>query len=328
MSNPTSEPLTYVVEESDDNQRLDVFLAKRLTQYSRTQLRNAIVGGTVTVDGARTKVAYRLVIGQTVSIVVPELPQESPEPEDIPLDILYEDDHLVAINKPPGMVVHPAKGHWSGTLTSALAFHFQQLSSIGGPTRPGIVHRLDRDTSGVIVVAKNDAAHVKIAAQFEARTTHKQYFVVCRGCPDRDRDRITQPIGPHPKQREKMAIRENHRQSRDAVTEYEVAKRYDGFSIIHAFPKTGRTHQIRVHLAHVGCPVACDRLYASHSVVKRGELDRRRMDDTLILDRQALHAKLLRIEHPVTGQSLVIEAPIPNDIQRLIDALDELRSLS
>ncbi|MEM7313909.1 MAG: RluA family pseudouridine synthase, partial [Planctomycetota bacterium] len=180
-----NEPLTFVVDESDDGQRLDVFLAKRLTQHSRTQLRNAIVAGTVSVDGERTKVAYRLVTGQTISVVVPELPKEGPEPEDIPLDILYEDEHLVAINKPPGMVVHPAKGHWSGTLTAALAFHFQQLSSVGGPTRPGIVHRLDRDTSGVIVVAKTDAAHVKIAAQFEARTTHKQYFAICRGRPDR-----------------------------------------------------------------------------------------------------------------------------------------------
>ena len=151
-----------------------------------------------------------------------------PHPEEIPLDILYEDEHIIAVNKPPGMVVHPARGHWSGTLASALSFHFRQLSSVGGPTRPGIVHRLDRDTSGVMVVAKTDPMHFALAAQFEARTTEKEYFAITAGVPDRDRDFVEQPIGIHPQQREKMAIRAGHTTSREATTFYEVLERFAG----------------------------------------------------------------------------------------------------
>ena len=151
-----------------------------------------------------------------------------PHPEEIPLDILYEDEHIIAVNKPPGMVVHPARGHWSGTLASALSFHFRQLSSVGGPTRPGIVHRLDRDTSGVMVVAKTDPMHFALAAQFETRTTEKEYFAITAGVPDRDRDIIEQPIGVHPHQREKMAIRAGHSTSREATTFYEVRRAVRG----------------------------------------------------------------------------------------------------
>ena len=318
--------LEFVVDTSDEGTRLDVFLARRLSKYSRTHLRNAIVSGTVTVDGVRTKVAYRLVPGQLINVVVPEMPRESPEPEDIPLDLLYEDEHVVAVNKPPDMVVHPAKGHWSGTLTSALAFHFQNLSTIGGPTRPGIIHRLDRDTSGVILIAKTDVAHKHLAKQFETRSIHKQYMAVCRGVPDRDHDRIDQPIGMHPHQREKMAIRGGHSTSRQAVTEYEVHRRYRGFSWLNLYPKTGRTHQIRVHMAHVGCPIVADRVYAGHSRISIQDLDRQHVDDSVLIDRQALHAKLIKFDHPISGHSLVIEAPIPPDIQRLLDALNEHRA--
>jgi len=320
-----SDGLQFVVTEDDDGRRLDVFLAQRLPQFSRTHLRRAIDAGTVLVDEVRTKVAYKLVIGQTIRVHVPEIPRDSPEPEDIPLDILFEDEHLAAINKPAGMVVHPAKGHWSGTLTSALAFHFASLSSVGGPTRPGIVHRLDRDTSGVIIVAKSDTAHTNLASQWEARTVHKQYFVICRGAPDRDRDRIDQPVGAHPKYRDRMAIRVGHSTSRSARTDYEVQRRFDGFCQITAYPKTGRTHQVRVHLAHIGHPVACDRLYAGHARICLGEIDRKRTDETVLLARQALHASLIKLNHPITGQSLVIEAPIPEDILRLVDALATYR---
>ena len=323
---PDDSPLSFTVESDDNGTRLDVFLAARLPQYSRTNLRNAIVAGTVTVDGVRTKVAYRLVEGQSISVTVPEMPRESPVPEDIPLDLLYEDDHVVAINKPPNMVVHPARGNWSGTLTSALAFHFQSLSSVGGPTRPGIVHRLDRDTSGVILVAKTDVAHKHLGKQFENRTIHKQYMAICRGVPDRDRDRIDAPIGMHPHQREKMTIREGHSTSRDAVTEYEVHRRYEGFSWLTLYPKTGRTHQIRVHLTHAGWPVVSDRLYAGHSQVTVGDINRKRNDDTVVLGRQALHARMIKFDHPVTGNSMVVEAPVPEDIAGLVALLDEHRS--
>lgn len=180
-------------------------------------MRKVINAAGVKVDGQRVKAAYRLQPGQRVTIVLPDLAREGPRPENIPLEILYEDDVLAAVVKPPGMVVHPAKGHWRGTLTSALQFHFDRLSSAGGPTRPGIVHRLDRDTSGVLVVAKTDQAHMLLAEQFENRSVEKEYFAICAGVPSRDRNQIDLPIGPHPYQREKMAIRPDDPTSRAAA---------------------------------------------------------------------------------------------------------------
>ena len=189
----SSTPVVLVVNEEHADTRLDAFLASQFPNYSRVKLRQVINAGGVQVDDRRTKAAYRIRTGQTVLVTLPELAVTGPEPEDIPLDILYEDDYLIAVNKSPDMVVHPAKGHWAGTLTSALAFRFGQLSSVGGPTRPGIVHRLDRETSGVIVVAKTDQAHLGLAAQFEARTTEKEYAAIVIGSLDRDRDVIEQP---------------------------------------------------------------------------------------------------------------------------------------
>jgi 23S rRNA pseudouridine1911/1915/1917 synthase len=322
------EAVELTVSEEDTSVRLDAFLAKKIPQHSRVKLRRAITAGGVLVDGERTKVAYRLNPGQVVTVVLPELPKEGPEPEEIPLDIVYEDEHLAAINKPSGMVVHPSKGHWSGTLTAALAFHFDSLSTAGGPTRPGIVHRLDRDTSGVIVVAKTDEAHLALAAQFEARTTKKQYFAITVGVPDRDRDMIEQPIGMHPYQRDKMAIRAGHSTSRDARTFYEVDERFKGFAAIKVQLHTGRTHQIRVHLTHIGCPVLCDRLYGGRSQITRGELSGDKDDDKVLLKRQALHAQRLELQHPVTKAQLVFEAPLPPDIQCILDTLRQYRRLS
>jgi 23S rRNA pseudouridine1911/1915/1917 synthase len=251
-----------------------------------------------------------------------------PNPEEIPLDVIYEDNHIIAVNKPPGMVVHPARGHWSGTLASALAFHFRQLSSVGGPTRPGIVHRLDRDTSGVMVVAKTDPMHFALAAQFEARTTEKEYFAITAGVPDRDRDIVEQPIGIHPQQREKMAIRAAHTTSREATTFYEVLERFAGFAAVRVLPKTGRTHQIRVHLAHIGCPVLCDKLYGGHAKITRGELRRRashgssRADDNdVILSRQALHARRIKLAHPASGEPIEFIAPLPADLTAVLEEL-------
>jgi 23S rRNA pseudouridine1911/1915/1917 synthase len=287
------------------------------------QLRRAITAGGVQVDGKTTKAAHRLKGGERVTVAVPDLPHESPEPEQISLDVLYEDDALAVINKPPGMVVHPSKGHWSGTLTAALAWRFENLSTCGGQARPGIVHRLDRDTSGVIVVAKTDHAHLALAEQFEARTVEKEYFAIVQGTLDRDRDVIEQPIGAHPYQRERMAIRAEHSTSREARTFYEVTERFTGFAALKVLPKTGRTHQIRVHLAHVGCPVLCDKLYGGRSKITRGEITGGREDDVVLLDRQALHACRLKLAHPETGEPLEFTAPLAADIQR---TLDELRA--
>jgi 23S rRNA pseudouridine1911/1915/1917 synthase len=284
-------------------------------------LRRVINAAAVKVNGARTKASYHVRGGDRVSIFLPPLEREGPRPEAIPLSILYEDEHLAAINKPPGMVVHPARGHWSGTLTSALAHHFSQLSSVGGPTRPGIVHRLDRDTSGVILAAKTDRAHLSLAAQFEHRTVQKEYFAIVAGVPDRDRDYIDLPIGFHPYQREKMAVRHGDPRSREAHSFYEVIERFRNFASVRIVPKTGRTHQIRVHLTSIGCPVLADRQYGGRAEVTRGELNGEPHDTTVLLSRQALHARRLEITHPVSGQPLVIEAPLPDDLQAVLEVL-------
>jgi 23S rRNA pseudouridine1911/1915/1917 synthase len=260
--------------------------------------------------------------------VLPEIPREAPRPENIPLDVLYQDQHVVVVNKPSGMVVHPARGHWSGTLASALQFHFgPSLSTSGGASRPGIVHRLDRDTSGVILVARNDQAHAKLAKQFAARSIEKEYFALVAGCPRHDRDLIDCPIGFHPRVREKMAIRPDHPDSRPAQTFYEVLERFDGFAALRALPKTGRTHQIRVHLNHIGCPVLCDRQYGQRSRITRGEIRRDPKDETVLLERQALHARRLRFQHPETGERMEVEAPLPADIAAVLTELREYRAV-
>jgi len=225
------------------------------------------------------------------------------------------------------MVVHPAKGHWSGTLAGALRHHFEHLSTLGGPTRPGIVHRLDRDTSGVVVVAKTDRAHARLASQFAARRVRKEYFAIVRGQLDRDRDHIAGAIGRHPHQREKMALGQPADESREANTFYEVAERFDGFAALRVLPKTGRTHQIRVHLASLGCPVLCDRLYGSQAELTLGELARKRdlTPNPVVLGRQALHAQRLTIHHPADGRTLEFVAPLPPDLVAALDALRRYR---
>jgi len=324
MSGPplSSEPVELIVEPADEGERLDAFLARHFTDYSRVHIRRVITAGGVRVDDRGGKPAYRLKAGQRVFIVLPELPREAPIPEDIPLDILYQDEHLAVVNKPPGMVVHPARGHWSGTLASALQHHFgQRLSSAWGPSRPGIVHRLDRDTSGAILVARHDHALAKLAAQFQGRSIEKEYFAISAGCPDRDRDVIDRPIGVHPLKREKMAIRRDDPQSRHAETFYEVAERFDGFAAIRVIPKTGRTHQIRVHLAHVGAPVLCDRHYGGRAQITRGEIRRDPGDTLVLLKRQALHAARLKFAHPATNEPIEVEAPLPGDMASVLAEL-------
>ncbi len=322
----SSEPVELVVSRSEAGWRLDVFLVHHFPDYSRVHLRRVITAGGVRVDDQGGKPAYRLKPGQRVRVVLPEIPREAPSPEDIPLDILYEDDWLAVVNKPPGMVVHPARGHWSGTLASALQHRFGgRLSTVGGPTRPGIVHRLDRDTSGAILVAKHDLAHGKLAAQFRDRSIEKEYFVLVCGCPERDRDVIDRPIGAHPTQREKMAIRPDPSASRSAETFFEVLERFDGFAALRASPKTGRTHQIRVHLNHAGFPVLCDRQYGGRARITRGEIRRDPQDTQVLLARQALHAWRLSLAHPDTAKPLRIEAPLPDDMSAVLAELRQYR---
>ena len=266
------------------------------------------------------------------------MPREGPVPQDIPLDILHEDASIVVVNKPAGMIVHPAKGHWDGTLAGALAYHFGAMSQRGGPTRPGIVHRLDRDTSGVIVVAKNDQAHDALAAQFKARTVEKQYLAIVVGAPQFDQDVVSAPIGDHPTERAKKSIRPGHPSSREAVTHYEVVERFFGYALVRARPKTGRTHQVRLHLAHAGYPVLCDRLYAGRNPKKISELElipreKLRQDTSAsvpvesepLLARQALHAHRLSLVHPTSGERMEFEAPLAADMDRTLAALRRWR---
>jgi len=330
-----AEPLGFETTADEVGQRLDAFLAARISEASRVRIRRGIDDKAAKVDGKVHKASYRLREGQRVEFVLPPPPASGPEPEPIPLSILYEDESLAVVDKPPGMVVHPAKGHWSGTLASALVHHFQQLSSHGGESRPGIVHRLDRDTSGAIVVAKTDLAHQRLADQFKARTVRKEYLAIVSGRPDLDRDLLDHPIGDHPTHREKKALRSDHPSSRDAQTFYEVEERFPGYALIKALPKTGRTHQIRLHLASIRCPVLCDKLYGGQSRLtiadcrtrcRSPHLAKDREADEILLGRQALHAHRVSFAHPLSGKQMEICAPVPDDIQQLLLILRQINS--
>jgi 23S rRNA pseudouridine1911/1915/1917 synthase len=325
LPNPESTLINLEVDAEFDQIRLDQFLTKKLDDLSRSKIQAIIRKQLVQVAGHPGKPSQRLSTGQNVVVQLPEAEPDGPIPEEIPLSILYEDDHLVVIDKPPGMVVHPAKGHWAGTLAAAVAYHFKNLSTLGGVTRPGIVHRLDRDTSGVILIAKNDEAHAKLTEQFEKRTVEKEYVAIVSPAPDHDRDWIDKPIGMHPYQREKMAIREGHTSSRNAQTFYEVVERAGGFAWLRLLPKTGRTHQLRVHLASIGCPILADKLYSGRAKIMLCELTLNDQDQTLLLNRQALHAYRLAFNHPVSGDRLEFIAPVPDEMIKAFELIKQHR---
>lgn len=328
--------ISFVVDFDSTGMRLDAWLASQLPRYSRVMLRQAITGGSVTIDDkpGLAKPAFRIKPMQKITLVLPELPRSAPIPEEIPLDVLYEDESLAVINKPFGMVVHPSRGHWAGTLVGALAYHFKNnLSQVRGAARPGIVHRLDRDTSGVIIVAKTDYSHMKLAAQFEKREIEKQYVAICTGAPPRDRDVIDAPIGPHPHQSEKMAIRFECPDAKPARTFYEVLKRYRGYTFIKAMPKTGRTHQIRIHFMHAGFPILCDRLYGGRADISEDVIRGTQPSDNPpeeskkpVLSRQALHALRIKFHHPETGKEMEISAPLPDDMKNTLELLEKYRA--
>lgn len=284
-------------------ERVDNWLTERIADMSRNRIKDLIVNGHVTLNGQTIKPSQRVRPDDLVRMEVPP-PAPSPlEPQDIPLDILYEDEDMLAINKPAGLVVHPAKSNQSGTLVNALLYYCDDLAGVGGEERPGIVHRLDKETSGVIVVAKRDTAHRKLQDQFRERTTDKTYIAVVRGVPDTVRRTIDAPLDRHPHHRVKRAIVEG---GRHAITHYVLLEDHGEHAVLHVKIETGRTHQIRVHLASIGHPVLGDKLYGG----KQPEFG---------IKRQLLHAYRLRLAHPRTGEAMAFEAPLPEDLHPFVD---------
>jgi 23S rRNA pseudouridine1911/1915/1917 synthase len=305
------------VNAGDAGVRLDKYLASQLPTLSRSQLQRLIQEGHVRLSAGLAVASSRVRAGDVITVCVPPPRPARPAAEAIPLQVLYEDEALLVIDKPPGMVVHPAPGHAEGTLVNALLFHCRTLSGIGGEIRPGIVHRLDKDTSGVLLVAKHDRSHRRLAACLEARQIRRQYLALVRGRPASTRGTIDAPIGRHPRQRKKMAVVERH--GRAARTHYRVLDTWGPVSLVRLTLETGRTHQIRVHLAHVGHAVLGDPVYGAGAWHFTGHPHLERA--VRAFPRQALHAERLRFRHPEHGQWMVYTAPLPDDMAALLRQL-------
>lgn len=306
---------TFVIEKSLPSERLDTFLRSRYPAVSRGAVQRLIEEGHITVNGRTVKPTHSPRAGETVRVFFPEARPAIAEPEDIPLDVLFEDETLLVLNKPPGLVVHPAVGHERSTLVNALLHHCSgQLSGIGGVIRPGIVHRLDKDTSGCLVVAKNDETHVALSAQFASRKVQKTYHAILCGELTRDAGEIRAAIARHPSHRKVMTVDDDL--GREAHTSYKVLERLEGATLVAAALHTGRTHQLRVHFKHIGFPLVGDRTY--------GQRQNARLEDQsgYTAPRQMLHAFQLSFLHPRTGGRVQFEAPQPADF---LDALDSLR---
>lgn len=302
--------------------RLDVYLSQLYLEHSRALIQKAIEAKCVLVNGKPAKASYKVRDGDEITLDFPDMQVGAPQPEDIPLDILYEDEYLALINKPPNMVVHPAKGNWKGTLVNALRFHFDELSDVNGSHRSGIVHRLDRDTTGVILIAKDEQTHRDLGMQFENRKVFKEYHALTAGVIERDSDYIESRIAKHTTDRVKMAISTNEAISKPASTYYEVIERFRGFTYCRCHPRTGRTHQIRVHLASIGYPILADKIYSGRDKIQLSDLtELSENEDKVILNRQALHAFRLRFAHPRTGKTMECEAPLPDEFVETLEAL-------
>lgn len=290
-------------------ERIDKFLSCRLEEVSRSYIQKLIKEGHVSVNGKPVKVNYKLGAGDEICIEIPEAKEPDILPENIPLDILYEDQDILVVNKPKGMVVHPAAGHYSGTLVNALMYHCRDsLSGINGVMRPGIVHRIDMDTTGSLLVCKNDEAHRILAGQLKEHSIRREYHAIVYGNIKEDKGTVDAPIGRHPVDRKKMSI--NYKNGKRAVTHYEVLERFGNFTYIRCRLETGRTHQIRVHMASLHHPLLGDEVYGPASRAPFSGLKG-----------QALHAKLLGIHHPTTGEYMEFDAPLPEYFVNLLQKL-------
>jgi 23S rRNA pseudouridine1911/1915/1917 synthase len=305
--------------------RIDKYLQGRFGQFSRTTIQKIIKEEAVKVNGQPVKPSWGLKAGDIIDLILPPPPAREVTPENIPLDILYEDDEIVVINKQADLIVHPARGNTHGTLVNALVFHFGKLSAGSGECRPGIVHRLDRNTTGVMVIAKTDTAHWRISRQFESRQTQKSYLAIVHGTPELTSDVVNKPLGVHPKIREKYAIRPE--MGKEAVTFYEVIEAFRGFSLLRVRPKTGRTHQIRVHLSYIKHPIVGDDMYGGKLVYPWQLKNAEPTAEEPIINRPALHASTLEFKHPATGLLMKFEAPLAQDIQKCLELLRLYRGL-
>ncbi len=296
-----------IIDENSAGSRVDSFIASYFDELSRSAAGKLIEDGSVEVNGKSVSKNYKLRKGDVLTVSIPEPKEYEILPENIPLDIAYEDDDLLVVNKPKGMVVHPASGHYSGTLVNALMFHCRDsLSGINGVMRPGIVHRIDKDTSGLLIVAKNDFSHRLLADQIKEHSFTRKYQAVVYGNFRNDEGTVDAPIGRHPSERKKMTVTLNN--SRNAVTHYRVLGRYQGFTHLELTLETGRTHQIRVHMAHIGHPVAGDPVYGPRKVITS-------------LEGQCLHAYYISFTHPRTGETLTLSSPLPEYFKNFLSQI-------
>ena len=308
--------MTYVITANDAGKRLDAYLAE-YTDLSRSAAAKLIEGGDVTVSGRREQKKYSLKEGDTVEIILPEPEEYEAVAENIPIDIIYEDNDIVVINKPSGMVVHPAPGNYTGTLVNALLYHCKDsLSGIGGVMRPGIVHRIDKDTSGLLVVAKNDMAHKALSEELAYHGIEREYHALVKGGFKNESGTVDLPIGRHPVDRKKMAVLKNDPTARDAITHYEVIAAYGQITYLRLRLETGRTHQIRVHMSHLGHALIGDEVYGNTKIPFEKQ-------HAPLIDGQILHAKRLTLTHPVTKERMTFECELPNNFKKLIDILNK-----
>lgn len=320
MEHESDKIFSFLIEEQDAGRRLDIFLSSRTQELTRSRIQELIKTGRVNVNDHVSRASYRLKIGDHVRLSVPPARATQLAPEAIDFDLVHEDASLIVLNKPPGLVVHPAPGHHSGTLVHGLLKHCRDLSGIGGILRPGIVHRLDKDTSGLIVVAKSDRVHHWLSRQFAAGDVTKVYFALIHGVPSEIRGKIDTQIGRHPKRRKEMSVVASG--GKQAVTFWEKVRVFGNhYSMLSVSPKTGRTHQIRVHLAHLGHPILGDTVYGRRRET-RGKTGSQKKEHVISASRHMLHAGKLGFVHPDTRDYCEFQAPLPVDMRHIISILE------